>query len=102
MDRFQTSNVSISNGSREEFWQQSYCKNWFSDRVFYIIIADANIGSLKTLHTLFNEYLDYMLVKFEQYRVVRTIHNFELFDKNWLTISENVLTSFWKTFLWLK
>ena len=28
-------------------------KNWFSDRVFYVTIADDDIGSLKSLHTLF-------------------------------------------------
>ena len=40
-----------------------------------------------------------MLVKFE-HRMLRTIQNFEFFDKNWLTtIFDNVLTSFWKMFL---
>ena len=34
-----------------------------------------------------------MLVE-EQNRMVRTIQNFELFDKKWLTIFENVLTPF--------
>ena len=29
-------------------------------------IADADIGSLKSLHTIFDKYLDHMLVKFEQ------------------------------------
>ena len=77
-----------------------YYKNWFSDRVFYITIANANIGSLKSLHTLFDKYLDHTLVKFEQYRMVRTLQNFELFE--WLTFFDKVLTPFWKTFLWLK
>ena len=27
-------------------------KNWFFDRIFYITIADADIGSPKSLHTL--------------------------------------------------
>ena len=40
-----------------------------------------------------------MLVKFEQNRMVRTIQNFELFDKKWLIIFDKVLTLFWKTFL---
>ena len=35
-----------------------------------------------SLHTLFDKYSDHMLVKFEQIRMVRTIQNFELFDKN--------------------
>ena len=37
---------------------------------------DADIGSLKSLHTLFDKYLDHMLVKFEQNRMVRTTQNF--------------------------
>ena len=39
---------------------------------------------LKSLHTLFDKYLDHMLVKFEQNSrpTVRTIKKFELFDKN--------------------
>ena len=56
--------------------------HFFSDRAFYVTIADADIGTLKSLHTLFDMYLDHMLVKFEQNRVVRTIQNFVLFDKN--------------------
>ena len=45
---------------------------WFSDRVFYDTIADTDIESLKSLHTLFDKYLDHMLVKFEQNRTVWT------------------------------
>ena len=47
-----------------------YCKNWFSDRAFYVTIADADIGSLKSFHKLFDKYLDHLLVKFEQNHVV--------------------------------
>ena len=42
----------------------------------YVTIADADIGSLKSFHTLFDKYLDLMLVKFEQNRMVQTIQNF--------------------------
>ena len=35
-----------------------------------------------SLHTLFDKYSDRMLVEFEQIRIVRTIQNFELYDKN--------------------
>ena len=58
----------------------------FSDRAFYVTIADAEIGSLKSLRTSFDKYLGHMLVEFEQNRMVRTIQNFVLFDKKWLTI----------------
>ena len=56
----------------------------------------------KSLHILFYKYLDHVLVKIEQNRMVRTIQIFELFDQKWLTIFYKVLTPFWKTFLWLK
>ena len=62
MERLYTSNVSISNGSTEEFLWQIYFKNCFSDRAFYVTIADVDIGSQKSLHTLFDKYLDHMQV----------------------------------------
>ena len=40
----------------------------FSDRAVYVTIADTDIKSLKSLHTLFDKYLDQMLMKFEQNR----------------------------------
>ena len=36
---------------------------------------------LKSLHTLFNKYLNHMLVQFEQNRKIQTIQNFELLTK---------------------
>ena len=46
-------------------------------------ITDTDIGSIKSLHTntLFDKYLDHMLLKFEQTRMVWNIQNFELFGK---------------------
>ena len=101
-EKLTTSGVSICNGSTEEFWWQIYCKNWFSDREFYVTITEADLGSLKFLHTLFGKYLNHMLVKFEQKFIVRNIHNFKLFGKKRLSIFEKVLTPSWKTFLWHK
>ena len=69
---------------------------------FYVTNSDADIGSLKSLYTLFDKYLDHMLVKFEQNRIVLTTQRVVLFDKKWLTMFDKVLTPFWKTFLWLK
>ena len=43
--------------------------------------TDSDIGSLKSLHTLFDKYLDHILVKFEQNRMVGNIQIFELFGK---------------------
>ena len=69
---------------------------------FYITIFDGDIVSLKSIHTLFDKYLDYMMVKFEQNRMVQTIQNFDLFDKKWLSFFDKVFTPIYKTFLWLK
>ena len=69
---------------------------------FYVTITDADIGSLKSLHTLFDENLDLMLVKFEQNRMVWTIQSFVLYDKKWLKFFDKVLMPVWKMFLWLK
>ena len=52
-----------------------------------------------SIYYLISTTMDHMLDKFEQNRMVRTIQNFELFDKKWLTIFDKVLTLFWKTFM---
>ena len=62
----------------EEFKWKIYCKNWLSNQAFYITIADANIGSLKSLH-YFDKYLDPLLVEFEQNCVVQTMQKFLCF-----------------------
>ena len=77
----------------------------FRSGKYYVTIADTDIESVSPLRTLFDKYLYHMLVKFEQNRMVRTIQNFELFNKKkkkWLTIFDKVLTPFWKMFLSLK
>ena len=56
-------------------------KKWFADRAFCVAIKDSDIGSLKSLRTLFDKYLEQILVKFEQNRMVENIQNFELFGK---------------------
>ena len=45
-----------------------YCKSWFSDRKFYITIADADIEGIKSLSTLHFKHLDLIPVNFEQNR----------------------------------
>ena len=56
-------------------------KKRFSDRAFHVTIADADIGNLKSLHTLYDKYFDQLLVKFEQNRMVGTIQDSVLFGK---------------------
>ena len=52
-----------------------------SDQTFYVTITVADIGSVKSLHTLFDKHLDDMLLKFEQNRMAWDIQNFELLGK---------------------
>ena len=46
--------------------------------MFYVTISDADIGSQKSLHTLFGKYWGNMLVKFEQNHMVRNIQNCDI------------------------
>ena len=85
---------------RKSFNGEFIATNWFSNQAFYVAIADTNSGSQKSLHALFDKYLDHMLEKFEQNHMVQNMQNFGLFGKKWLTIFEKVLTPFWKMFLW--
>ena len=67
-------------------------------RAFYVTIADADIGSLKSLRTLFDTYLDHVMVKFEQNHMVRTIQILCFLTKM-VNFFDKVLTPFWKTLL---
>ena len=50
-------------------------------KLFHATITNADTGSLKSLHTLFDTYLTRMLAKFEPNHSVRNVQNFERFDK---------------------
>ena len=73
-----------------------YCK--FAIKHFGATVANADTESLKFLHTLFDTYLDHMLVKFEPNRMVQ---NFELLGKNRIfkTNFDKGLTPFCMAFL---
>ena len=61
-----------------------------------VTITDADIGSSKSLRTLFNKYLDHMLVKFEQNRTVGNIQNFFGISPEILVFKVCVFTSDFK------
>ena len=50
-------------------------------KLFRATVANADIGSLKSLHALFDTYLDHMLANFEPKRIVQNVFNFVVFDK---------------------
>ena len=77
MERLYTFVVSISNVAGKSFNGKITAKIDFSFE--YFTVADADIGSLKSLHILFDKYLNHVVVKFEQNRMVRTIQNLRVF-----------------------
>ena len=98
----------------ENLDSQCHLLQWYHGRVFMANLLQKLVfwvGILcyhywrwhwKSLHTLFDKYLDHMLVKFELNLIVWYMKSLSLFGKKSLTIFEKVFTPFWKTFLWLK
>ena len=77
IERLTTSNVSISHDKRT--------KIVFSDRVNHVTIPVADNRSLKSLLTLFDKYLDRVLVNLKQNRILNFKKTLN-FLKKWLTI----------------
>ena len=50
-------------------------------KLFRATLANADIESLKSLHTSFDTYLDSMLVKFKPNRIVQNVQTLELSHK---------------------
>ena len=88
---FRLSVLAFAKVSRKGFNGKFSAKN---DRTFYVTIRKSKFSPY-----IIHKYLDHMLVKFEQNRMVRNVQNFDLFGKKWLTTFEKVLTPFWKMFL---
>ena len=76
MERLLTSNISISNN---DIKYQFFAVN-LPLKLFPATVANG-MGSLKSLHTSFDKYLDHMMVKFEYNCMVQTTRNLELYDK---------------------
>ena len=102
MERLYTSNTSISNGNiNSPIGKPLFAVN-LPLKLFRATVDNADTKSLESLHTLFDMYLDHMLVKFEQNPMVRNIKKCELYDKKtgfFKTIFDKALTPFWKSFL---
>ena len=58
----------------------NFCKN-LPLKLFRDTVANADNESVKSLHALFDTYLDHMLAKFKPIRFVRNVQNYELSDK---------------------
>ena len=70
MERLWTSNVSVSNGSLEYATKKAIFAVNFPLKPFLATVANANTESLKSLHTSFDTYFDFMLTKFKPNRIV--------------------------------
>ena len=70
MERLQTSNVSISNGRIKYPIEKSIFAVNLPFKLFPATVANADIESLKSLHTFLKKCLYFMQMKFEQYRMV--------------------------------
>ena len=78
--------------ARKSFYDKFTVKRIFRSGI-YVAITDSDNESSKSFHTLFDKYLDHMLVKFEQDRtVVKNIQNFEFFCQK--MVFEKVFTPF--------
>ena len=72
---------------------------------FRATFANADTGSLQSLHTLFHTHMHHILAKFEPNRIIQNVHTVELFDKKrvFKIIFDKTLTPFCKTlFQYLK
>ena len=75
--------------TRKSFNGKFTAKSDFSDGLFMLsMLMPWMLTSevFKSRHTLFDTYLDQMLVEFELNRMARTTQNFQLFDKKKVVI----------------
>ena len=97
---FQTSDVSICNGSiKDPIGTSNFTPN-ITFKLFHVSLV--NIRNLKYYLWFLNKYIYHKLVKFEQNQMILTTQNFELTDKKSftkLTIFDISLAPFWKRFL---
>ena len=64
--------------------------NFCSKFAIKTTIANTDAGSLKSLHALFDTYLDYILTKFKANCMVQNVQNVELFDKKTLSFLKTI------------
>ena len=81
MERLQTFNVSVSNGNLKYPIGKSIFALNLNLKLFRATVVNAYTENVKSLHTLFATYLDYMLEKFEPNRTVRNVQNFSFWTK---------------------
>ena len=93
VQRFLTSCVSIRISYIKCLIENHFFRVNLPLKLFRATVANTDIGSLKSLHTLFDRYLNLMMVKFEQNCMVPNIQNFKLFWEKKIQI-----TNCWRHF----
>ena len=73
--------VSVRNGNIKCLFGKSIFAVNLPLKLYRATVVNTDTGCLKSLHTLFDTYLDHMLTKFEPNRMVRDVQKFELFEK---------------------
>ena len=81
MERFETSNFSVINDNIKCLIGKSIFAVNLPLKFFRATVANADTGSLESLHTLFDTHLDHMLYKSETNRMVRNVQNFSFLIK---------------------
>ena len=81
MERFWTSYISVSNGNIKYPVGNSIFAANLPLKLFRAAVANTDIEILKSLHTLFDTYLDHMLAKFKPSRIVWNVQNFSFLTK---------------------
>ena len=82
MERVKTFNVSVSNGNlKVPIGKPIFAVN-LPLKLFHDAVANTNTESLKSLHTLFDTYLDYMLAKFKPKHIVENVQNLSFWTQN--------------------
>ena len=101
MERLCSSNVGVRNDNIKCPIRKSIFTVNLLFKLFRATVANADTGSLKFLHALFDTYLDHMLAKFEPKRMVQNVPNLKFIDKKSIFLNhfDLALTPFCKTFL---
>ena len=100
MERLWTSNVRVSNDNLKYPIGKSIFAVNLLLKLFRatVDVANAITESLRSLHTLFDTYLDHMLAKFEPNRIVRNVPNLSFWTKNRVLLKP-FLTKRWRHFV---
>ena len=74
-------------------------KSWCSNRVFFVTVTNADIGSLKIHFQFHNKCLFHNLAKFEHYRIILTRWNVQIFGQKGVIYFQQTVDAIVEIFL---